>query len=117
VTNFIGFAGRHATHKAITHEAHRRGWLNLRLGFALLRDRRVSLLTKLASLASGVVLTAILVAIEFPLEGLIGLLLPFLGLAFDFVFDGLEIVVLPLLVSAIVIRWLAPKNVVASLLG
>ena len=116
VANFFGPVARAVLPKAAAREAHRRGWLVLRLGFALLRDRRVSILTKLAALASGATLTAILVAIEFPLEGLIGLLVPFLGLAFDVAFDGLELIAFPLLISAIVIRWLAPKSVVESLL-
>ena len=79
-----------------------------------MRDSRVSLLTKLAALASGVTLTAILVAIEFPLESLIALVLPFLGLVFDFAFDGFEIIVLPLLAATLILRWLAPKSVVDS---
>ena len=81
-----------------------------------MRDQRVSILTKLAALASGITLTAILVALEFPLEALIGVVLPFLGFALDFAVDGLEIIVLPLLAATLVIRWLAPKHVVDDIL-
>jgi hypothetical protein len=62
-----------------------------------------------------VALTAILIAIEFPLESLVGILAPFIGVAADLVFDGLEVVVLPVLLSAVVIRWLAPKWVIESI--
>lgn len=114
VTNNIGMLARKVLPKAAAREAHRRGWFDLKLGIALMRDSRVSLLTKLAALASGVTLTAILVAIEFPLESLIALVMPFLGLVFDFAFDGFEILVLPLLTATLVLRWLAPKSVVES---
>jgi len=77
-----------------------------------MRDRRVSILKKLAAIATGVTFTAILVALEFPLESLIGLIVPFLGLAVDIAFDGIELLVLPLLVSTLVIRWLAPRAIV-----
>lgn len=106
---------RRALHKAAAGEAHRRGWLNFRLGFALMRDRRVPILTKLAALASGVTLTAILIAIEFPLESLLGVLVPFLGAGLDLIVDGLEVVALPLLLSSLIIRWMAPKPIVLDL--
>ena len=115
VVNLIGPVARVVLPKATAREAHRRGWFDFKLGFALLRDRRVSILTKLAAIASGITLTAIFVAIEVPLESLIGILMPFLGLAIDIAFDGLELLVLPALIAAIVIRWLAPKAVVESL--
>ena len=114
MTKNFGTLARKVLPKAAAREAHRRGWFDLKLGIALMRDSRVSLLTKLAALASGVTLTAILVAIEFPLESLIALVLPFLGLVFDFAFDGFEIIVLPLLAATLILRWLAPKSVVDS---
>ncbi len=115
MANFVGFLGRSVLHKAAAREAHRRGWFDMRLGFALLRDKRVSILVKLAAIASGVTLTAILVALEVPIESLVGFLLPFLGFVLDFAVDGLEIVLLPLLFSSLFIRWFAPKAVVDML--
>jgi hypothetical protein len=115
MANMLGFANRRALPKAAAHEAHKRGWLNFRLGFARLRDRRVSVLTKLAAVASGITLTAILVAIEFPLETILAILIPFIGPVLDIAFDGFEIFVLPLLFTALIIRWLAPKAIVTSL--
>ncbi|MDR3688407.1 MAG: hypothetical protein P4L46_03440 [Fimbriimonas sp.] len=115
MANILGAAAKKALPKAALHQANKRGWLDMKLGFALMRDRRVSMLAKLASLASGVVLTAILVAIEVPLESIVGALLPFVGVALDFAIDGIEFLIFPLIVSAIVIRWMAPKAVVDSL--
>ena len=117
MVSYIGKLGRIVLPKAVAREAHRRGWLDLKLGYALLRDQRVSILTKLAALASGITLTAILIALEFPLEALIGWVVPFLGLAFDVAFDGLEVFVLPLLFGTLVLRWLAPRAVVESYTG
>ena len=114
MANIIGLIGKHAP-KVALGQAHRRGWIDPKLGFALLRDRRVSVLAKLASIASGVVFTAILVALEVPLEGIIGALLPILGLVFDFAFDGIEFLILPVVVGSVVIRWLAPNHIVEEL--
>ena len=115
VANYFGPVARAVLPKAAARAAHRQGWLDFRLGFALLKDRRVSVLAKLAALATGVTFTAILVAIEFPLATLVGLLVPFLGIALDMVVDGLEVIALPLLISALAIRLFAPKAIIESL--
>jgi len=115
VPNIMGLVGKRVLPKAALNHAHRHGWLDLKLGFALLRDKRVTLLTKLAALATGVTLTAILFALEFPIEAIVGALLPFLGVALDFAVDGIEFLILPLLLGAVVIRWMAPKAIVESL--
>jgi len=104
-------------HKAAINHAHKRGWLDLRLGYTLLRDKRVSLGVKLASLGIGVALTVGLVLLEVPLEAVIGTLLPLLGLALDFAFDGIEFIVVPVVVAALVIQWLTPKSVVEIVRG
>ena len=114
MANLIGLIGRHAPHAAVGH-AHRRGWIDIKLGIALMRDQRVSILTKLAAIASGAALTAVFVALEVPLEAIVGALLPLLGLVFDIAFDGIEFLVLPIVIGSVVIRWLAPKHVVESL--
>jgi hypothetical protein len=77
-----------------------------------MKDRRVSGWTKLAALALGAAITAILVAIEVPLETLVGLLVPFLGVAVDIAFDGLELLVFPALLSLLFVRLLAPKALI-----
>ena len=115
VPNIMGLVGKRVLPKAALNHAHRHGWLDLKLGFALLRDKRVTLLTKLAALATGVTLTAILFALEFPIEAIVGALLPFLGVALDFAVDGIEFLILPLLLVAVVIRWMSPKAIVESL--
>ena len=114
MANIIGLIGRHAP-KAALGQAHSHGWIDLKLGLALLRDQRVSVLAKLASVASGVGLTAVMIALEVPLEGIIGALLPILGIMFDVAFDGIEFLILPVVIGSIVIRWFAPKHVVDEL--
>ena len=113
--NFIGLIGRRALPKAVVGHAHRKGWIDLKLGYALLRDKRVSILTKLAALATGVTLTAVLIAMVVPVEGILALFAPFLGFVLDFAIDGIEFVLFPLVIASIVIRWLAPKAVVESI--
>ncbi len=81
-----------------------------------MKDRRISVWTKLAAVGGGAAVTAILVGLEVPLEMLIGLLVPFLGVAVDIAFDGLELVVFPVLLSLVLIRWLAPKPLLAEYL-
>ena len=115
MANFLGFVGKQVLPKAAVKHAHKHGWLDLRLGYALLRDKRVSIGVKLASLGIGLALTVGLFLLEVPLEAVIGTVLPLLGLALDFTFDGIEFVVVPVVVASLVIRWLAPKPVVDSL--
>jgi hypothetical protein len=55
------------------------------------------------ALALGLFVTIALEAFEVPLETVVGALIPFLGLALDAVFDGLEFIVLPLLLAAAIL--------------
>lgn len=104
---------RHAAAK----EAHRRGWLNFGLGWALMKDRRLSAWTKIAAVAAGAGATALLVAFEVPLEAMVAALVPLLGMAADFAFDGLEVALFPILLSLLFVRWFAPKEIVELHIG
>lgn len=75
----------------------------IRVGFSLFKDGRVPLHIKVLALTLGACLTAILVVFEFPFEGIVSLLFPFLGVPFDFAVDGLEIVFLPILVAILIL--------------
>lgn len=88
--------------------------LDARLGLALLRDGRVPVLTKLMALGLGIALTYVLEAVEAPLELLVGALVPGLGLAADFLVDGAEAVICPVLFASLLLPHLAPKPVAAA---
>lgn len=110
----MGLITRALAHKAVGAAAKKKG-LNLHLGFALARDRRVSFGFKATALAIGLGLTALLIAIEFPLEAIVGALLPAVGLVADIAIDGLEIVALPLILGALALPFLVPKGLAERL--
>ncbi|HWD41064.1 MAG TPA: hypothetical protein VG944_19605 [Fimbriimonas sp.] len=85
---------------AVARHAHDRGWLDLRGGFRLLTDRRVSIGPKLASLGIGIAVTAALELFEVPLEAVVAVLLPLVGPVLDLAIDGAEFVLIPLLVAS-----------------
>ncbi|AIE83909.1 hypothetical protein [Fimbriimonas ginsengisoli] len=98
--------------KAAKH-AHRRGWLDVRLGIRLLRDNRIGAGTKLLALALGVGATLVLLALEVPLEAIVTAIMPLL-IGFDIAIDGIEMVALPLIFGAILLTHLAPKPIVEA---
>jgi hypothetical protein len=85
--------------------------LDLKLGKALLRDRRVPLPCKMLAFALGIAVVAILEFIEFPLEEIIAMI-PFLGIFGDVAVDGLEMIFLPILLACFVLPHLAPSTIV-----
>lgn len=90
----------------------RRPVLDLRLGFALMRDRRVPLRSKVLSLLLGLGITAIVEFLELPIEGVLSALLPVLGIAGDIVLDGAEMIAGPLLLANALLPFVAPRGVV-----
>ncbi|HLV80426.1 MAG TPA: hypothetical protein VKT32_09090 [Chthonomonadaceae bacterium] len=103
--------GKRVVHRAVASHTRVGGLLDVRFGFALFRDRRVPLGLKLLAILLGGALTALLVSLEIPLEGLLTLLLPFLTLP-DVVVDGLETVVGPFVLGALLLPFLAPRPLV-----
>jgi len=101
--------GRHALQKAVRHSARPGGFLKISLGFAMLRNPRVSLAPKLLALALGFVITCVLVAFELPVEMLAGIFLPALGLAGDLLLDGLELAILPVLFASVILPRIVPS--------
>src|SRR5579871_1901518 len=71
--------------------------LDFGLGFALLRDRRVAIGRKALALLLGGLIVAALIALEVPVEALVGLLLNIPGVGIDAVVDGLEVIAGPVL--------------------
>ncbi|HZT41266.1 MAG TPA: hypothetical protein VFA07_03710 [Chthonomonadaceae bacterium] len=103
--------GKRVVHRAVASHARGGGLLDVRFGFALFRDRRIPLGGKLLALILGGLLTALLVSLEIPLEGLLTLLLPFLAVP-DFVVDGMETVLGPFVLGALLLPFLAPRPLV-----
>jgi len=89
--------------------------LDVRLGFALMRDRRVPVRTKVLALLIGVVVTALVEFLEFPIEGVLSMMLPLLGVLGDVVVDGAEAIAGPLLLAGALLPLLAPRNVVSQI--
>lgn len=108
--------GRHAATAAVGGR-FADGRFDIKLGFALLRDRRLAIWPKLLALAVGGALAALLIAFEISPEGILAVLLPGLGLALDFVTDGLEAVILPVLIGALVLPFVAPRNIVDTIMA
>lgn len=89
--------------------------LDVKLGFTLLRDRRVPIATKLLALMLGVAAVFALSALELPVELLIAALLNVPGVGLDFVIEGLEIIAGPILFGSLFLLRLAPQAVVQQL--
>jgi hypothetical protein len=86
--------------------------LDFRLGVTLFRDRRVSVPHKMMALALGVIIMVALNAMEMPLETLLAILLPIVGAGIDLAFTGVENVVGPLLLAALLLPHVAPREIV-----
>jgi len=93
----------------------RRPLLDVRLGFALMRDRRVPLRSKVLALLIGLGITALVEVLEIPMEGILSVLLPILGAAGDVVIGGAEIIAGPLLLAGALLPFLAPRGVVEQI--
>lgn len=108
--------GSQMTQAAIANQAPG-SRLNLKLGIALLRDRRVPIGSKLLSLGLGGGLLALLLALEIAPEGVLAALLPALGLAVDVIADGLEAIIVPFLFSGLMLPFLAPRPIVDEIMA
>ena len=110
----LRLVGRRAVHKAVGHQAQRQG-IDIKLGFALFRDKRVPLGAKVLAVSLGITGMILLDLLELPAETFIAVMLPVLGFMLDGIFAGVENVVGPILLSAICLNFTAPKSVVAQL--
>ncbi len=86
--------------------------LDLKLGFALMRDGRVPMRSKLVAILMGLAVTGIVEFLELPVEGMLTMLLPILGVAGDVVIDGAELIAGPLLLANALLPFVAPRHVV-----
>ena len=86
--------------------------MNMTLGYALLRDRRVPIRTKLIALGIGAAGVGAIELMQLPLEGVFAALLPLVGAAGDLTLDGAEAVIGPILIATLVLPHLVPGDLV-----
>jgi hypothetical protein len=89
--------------------------MDIQLGYALLRDRRVPIRPKLIALAIGAAVVGFTGLLQIPLESLFAVILPIVGIAGDVVLDGVEAVFGPLLIATLLLPYLAPDPVVQQI--
>ena len=87
-------------------------WVDLGLGFALMRDGRIPMRVKAMTLGIGAALTAALVAAELPLEAMLALAIPLAGAGVDMIVDGAEEAIGAMIISAILLPHMAPRDLV-----
>jgi hypothetical protein len=81
-------------------------------GWRLLWGHEVPTGAKFSALAVGIVITALLLVMEFPIEGAIAAVAPPLGFIAGALGDGIEIVLLPLLIACSALSlWVKPQPV------
>lgn len=83
-----------------------------KLGYALLGDRRVPFRSKAAAFAISVIVVAIVGILELPVEELVAVAIPFVGIVGDVTLDAIEIVVGPILGTCLLLPHLAPARIV-----
>jgi hypothetical protein len=89
--------------------------MNMTLGYALLRDRRVPVRTKLIALGIGAAGVGAIELLQLPVEGVVAALLPLIGAAGDLVLDGAEAVIGPVLIATLLLPHLAPADIVQQI--
>jgi hypothetical protein len=86
--------------------------MNLSLGYALLRDHRVPIRTKLIALGIGAAGIGAIELLQLPVEGLVAAFLPFIGAAGDLTLDGAEAIIGPVLIATLLLPYLASADLV-----
>jgi hypothetical protein len=89
--------------------------MNMTLGYALLRDRRVPIRTKLIALGIGAAGVGAIELLLLPVEGVVVALLPLIGAAGDLALDGAEAVIGPVLIATLLLPHLAPADLVQQI--
>ena len=89
--------------------------MNMTIGYALLRDRRVPIRTKLIALGIGAAGVGAIELLQLPVEGVVAALLPLLGAAGDLALDGAEAVIGPVLIATFLLPHLVPADLVQQI--
>jgi|GEM_PF-837260 len=101
--------GERFAHKTLAQNSHAGGFLDIKLGFSMLKDRRVSIRPKLLAVGLGAGLIAVIVGLELPLESILSVIVPGLGLAAVVVTDSMETFIGTVGLAAIILPHVAPK--------
>ena len=89
--------------------------LNMQLGYALLRDKRVPIRTKLIVLGIGAAIVGTVEVLQLPVEGVIAALLPLIGAAGDLAVDTAEAILGPVLIATVLLPHMAPADIVRQI--
>src|ERR1700720_2274381 len=89
--------------------------MKMTLGYALLRDRRGPIRTKLIALGIGAAGVGAIELLQLPLEGVVAALLPFIGAAGDLALDGAEAVIGSVFIATLLMPHLAPADIVRQI--
>jgi hypothetical protein len=89
--------------------------MNMTLGYALLRDRRVPIRSKLIALGIGAACVGAIELLELPIEGVLAAMLPFIGAAGDIALDGAEAVIGPIVIATLLLPLIAPADLVRQI--
>jgi len=89
--------------------------MNPRLGYALLRDRRISIRAKLIALGIGAAVVGLVELLQIPFESVAAFILPAIGIAGDVAVDGAEALIGPVVVATLVLPYLAPATLVQQI--
>jgi len=105
----VRLLGERVAHKTLTQHSRVGGFLDIKLGFSMLKDRRVPFKPKFLAVGIGAALIALLIAVEFPLESLLAVVIPGLGLVADALTDAMEAIIGTVGVATMLLPHLAPK--------
>ena len=89
--------------------------MDIRLGYALLRDHRVPAPPKMAALAIGDAIIGFIELLQIPIESVFALILPVIGVAGDVVFDGAEAVIGTVFIATLLMPYLTPATIVQEI--
>jgi hypothetical protein len=89
--------------------------MKMPLGYALLRDQRVSVRAKLIALGAGAAVITVLELLQIPFETMVAALLPFVGVPGDLALDGAEAVIGPILVACLLLPRLTSTDLVRQI--
>lgn len=88
--------------------------MSMQLGYALLRDRRISIRAKLIALGIGAAVMGLIEVLQIPFESA-AFVLPVIGITGDVAIDGAESVVGPVVVAMLVLPHIAPSPIVQQI--
>src|SRR5262245_28077517 len=89
--------------------------MNIRLGYTLLRDRRVPIRSKLVALGIGAAVMGVIELLQIPFESVFAAVLPLIGITGDVAFDGLEAVVGPVVIATMLLPYLVAPPLVQQI--